>query len=186
MVQVGLALMVSDEVHNAMRRLQLDLAEACGGNPALRLTPHITLKQPFHARELAPIENYFDELASGVALGEVSLRGIGYFDDESEGVAYADVVPDPALERLRRRILTDLAARFRVTPGDVEDDHYHFHATLAYHLSSDQVARARAALADVTLDLHFTPERLALFYYTGDLWIVYRLARLGPAPTGRG
>lgn len=186
MVQVGLALMVSDEVHNAMRRLQLDLAQACGTNPALRLTPHITLKQPFHAGALAAVEAYFDELASSVTLDEVHLSGVGYFDDETEGVAYADVAPHPALEQLRRRILADLAARFHVVPAEVEDDRYHFHATLAYHLTAQQLTRARAALADVTLDLRFTPARLGLFYYTGDLWIVYKLARLGPAPTGRG
>jgi 2'-5' RNA ligase len=184
-VQVGLALIVSDEIQNAMRKIQLDLARACGGNPALRLAPHVTLKQPFHAKTLGMIEAYCDELAPTIELDEVHFRGIGYFDeDPAEGVAYLDLAPNPALERTRRRILEELAARFRVAPREIEDDRYHFHATLAYHLSADQLAQARAALEGIQLDLHFTPARLGLFYYTGDLWIVYKLLSLGPAATG--
>src|SRR5437763_14244442 len=105
MVQLGLALMGSDEVHDAMRRIQLDLARACGGNPALRLTPHITLKQPFHARALPPVEAYVDELAPRIQLPEIHLSGIGFFEEEDEGVAFLDVAPNPPLEELRLRIL---------------------------------------------------------------------------------
>src|SRR5262245_13064703 len=101
--------MVSDEVHNVVRHLQLRLAKACGGNAAPRLTPHITLKQPFHAREMPAVEAYFDTLAPRIHLDEVHLRNIGYFEeDPTEGVAFVDVAPHRPLEDLRRRILDDL------------------------------------------------------------------------------
>jgi len=183
-VQLGFAIIVSDEVHNAMRRLQLTIANACGANPALKQTPHITLKQPFHARNLEPIERYFDGLVTSIEPFEIHLSGFGHF--EEDGVVFLDVAPEPRLEGLRLRLLRELSEQFGVAPRDIEDDRYRFHATLAYGLTPENLAKARELLADEQVDLRFTTDTLALFYNTGEFWITYKRARITPSPPGRG
>ncbi len=171
-MQLGIAILVNDDVHNALRRLQLLVAERCGRNPALKQTPHVTIKQPFHVRELAPVEEYFDTLVNSLDAFPVRIRGLGFFEDDS--VAYLQVVPDARLEDLRLRVLRDLTERFGVKPRDVEDERYRFHATVAYGLSPDEFLRAREALTDVDIDRELTIETIGLFYYTGEEWIVYK------------
>jgi 2'-5' RNA ligase len=177
MPQLGIAIIVDDAVHNVARALQLRIARELGTkNPALKQVPHVTLKQPFHARALEPVEAYYDQVVATLDPLPVRIEGVGWFDEE--GVVFLDVWPDPRLEVLRRRILADLGERFRVKPRDVEDDRYRFHLTLAYGLAPEAYVVARAALADVEVLLRFTFDTLGLFYYTGEEWIVYKRARL--------
>ena len=176
MVQLGIAILLPDDVHNAVRRLQLAAAQACGANPALKQTPHVTLKQPFHAKALGPVEAYFDELVGIASPLDLWLHGLDVFEEDR--VIFANVEVDERLEALRLSVLHELAERFRVKPRDVEDEGYRFHATLAYNLTEEQFGPARHALANADLDLHFTPETLGLFYYTGDTWIAYKRSRI--------
>jgi 2'-5' RNA ligase len=175
-MQLGFAILLPDEVHNAIRRLQLDIAQACGGNPALKLYPHITLKQPFHAKELAPVESYFDELASAMTPIRIEMEGVRRF--EKDEVIFVDVPAPPALEELRLAVLAELGSRFGVKPRDIEDDRYHFHATLAYNLTPGAFERAWKAVRDNDVRFSFETDALGLFYYTGDEWILYKRGRL--------
>jgi len=81
-MQLGIAILLPDDVHNAMRRWQLAVADLCGANAALKVHPHITLKQPFHAGALGPIEDYFDRLTEQVKPVEIVLDGAGRFEDD--------------------------------------------------------------------------------------------------------
>ena len=181
MPQLGLAFPLEDDVaYNAVRRLQLAIYHACGANPALRIVPHISLKQPFHAKALAPVEAYFDQLAARIEPIEVVLRDIGTFDDGA--VVYLDVAHGPELEALRRTVLAALVDQFRVRPQEVEDDRYHFHVTLAYGLSSEQAGCALEAIADESPAYACRLTVLGLFYYATDVWTPYRRARLGRGP----
>lgn len=175
-MQLGIAIIVGDAAHNAMRRLQLVIARACGGNPALHQIPHVTVKQPFHAKALEPVERYFDSLVGSFAPFEVQLGGIGLF--ETDGVVFLEVAPSAQLEALRQRVLRDLSERLGVVPRDIEDERYRFHASLAYNLSEEQLARAREAVRGVDLTLRLAVDALGLFYYTGELWILYKRSRL--------
>lgn len=176
-MQLGMAIIVDDETHNLVRRLQLRVARELGvKNPALKQVPHVTLKQPFHARTLGPIEAYFDELRATLRSIPITFAGLGWFDEDR--VVYLDVAPDPELETLRRRVLADLGERFKVKPRDVEDERYRFHLTLAYGLMPDDYARARDLLADEGITRRIACDTLGLFYYTGDEWVVYKRCRL--------
>ena len=175
-MQLGFAILLPDEVHNAIRRWQLEIAEACGGNPALKQYPHITLKQPFHARELPPVEAYFDELVGTMGRLQIDVDGLGRF--EGDEVIFLDVRAPRELEQLRRNVLRDLAARFRVKPREIEDDRYRFHATLAYGLPPETFERAWSLVRDAEARFSFAVEALGLFYYTGEEWILYKRAGL--------
>jgi 2'-5' RNA ligase len=179
-VQLGIAILLDGEAHNTIRRLQLAVAQACGDNPALRQTPHVTLKQPFHAGALDPVEAYFDEMVASTPAFDVQLQGLGQFEEDR--VIYAAVAPDERLDALRQSVLRDLGNRFRVKPRDVEGEQYRFHATIGYNLTEEQFAAARHALVGIDLSLRFTADTLGLFYYTGDTWIAYKRSRLASSP----
>src|SRR3970282_1070145 len=106
----------------------------------LPLEPHIPLKQPFEAATLEPFVTYLEDLAHDVPSFEIVITGIRSFDD---GTLLLDVIQDPRLDILRRRILRGLAAQ-GVRPAPVEDGRYHFHATLAAGLPPEEVGRAQA------------------------------------------
>src|SRR5438552_231859 len=106
MVQLGIAILLEDEAHNALRRLQLAVARAGVDNPALRHIPHVTLKQPFHARALEPVETYFDELAAATEPFELRFSGLSTFEEDR--VIFVDVAADERLESMRRSVLREL------------------------------------------------------------------------------
>ncbi len=179
-MQLGIAILLPDDLHNAMRRWQLAVADLCGANAALKVHPHITLKQPFHARALGPIENYFDRLAEQVEPVEILLDGAGRFEDDE--VVFLAVAPEPRLEALRLRVLADLRERFGVKPRDIEDERYRFHATVAYGLPAGTFERAWEALSGIEVSFSFPLGGLGLFYYTGQEWVLYKQARIGQTP----
>lgn len=171
-MQLGLVLLLPDEIHNLVRELQLRVRRACGANPALRITPHVTLKQLFDTKNLEGLEAYLHELVGSLHPPEARLVGLGRFDEE--GVIYVPAVPSPELSALRLRILADLADRFRVRPRDIEDNRYLFHASLSYDLDSEALERAWESVRSSEVDVPIRFPRLALAHYTGEEWFIYR------------
>lgn len=173
---------VGEEAHNQMRRLQLQMLREYGANPGIEVSPHITLKQGFPARALEPFEAYFDRLAAEVEPFEITLKDYGFFDD---GVIFLDVVPTQRLDALRRRVVRDLSTEFGVQPNALEDDRYHFHATLQQGLPRASVDRARRVLQGASVELRFSCDTLALLCNTGTGWMTYKRTTLATRPSRR-
>jgi len=173
--EIAYVILVGEEVHNYMSKMQIGILKEYGVNPGLKASPHITLKLGFEASGLDPYERYLDELAREIEPFEICVRDIGFFD---EGIIFMDVEENLALEKLRRRILADLWDRHGIEPYPLEGARYHFHATLAYGLSKRDFAKAQRALRDTKVQFRFVLDTLALFCHTGDEWIAYKRATL--------
>jgi len=178
--EIAYVILVSDEVHNYMSKLQIDILKEYGMNPGLKASPHITLKLGFEVSELEPFERYFDKLVGEIEPFEICMKDIGFFD---EGIIFMDVERNPQLEKLRRRILKDVSEQCGVEPYPLEGDRYHFHATLAYGLSKHDFARARQTLKDMKVEFRFALDTLALFCHTGNEWVVYKRATVSQSLT---
>ncbi len=170
-VRLGYAILLPDDAHNTARRLAVDLYERYRpSNDGLLIPPHVTLKQPFETRELVRCEELLDRLAADTDPFDLVLRGFGTF--AAEGVVFVDVEQDERLFALQRRLLDELG----VEPALYENGDpapYHFHATLVYGLTPEQLRDARGRLAE-TPEFRFRLERLALFRFVGGIgWIVY-------------
>jgi len=168
-------ILVSDQVNNYVRRLQVEILKEHGSNPSLDVTPHITLKQAFPVPALEPFEQYFDQLVNETEPFEIIVRGFGFFD---EGILFLDVVESGQLIRLRKRILQGLSTELGVQPCPLEDDRYHFHATIAHGLPRASFERARRALAGVQIEFAFALDTLGMLLHTGRGWITYRRSAL--------
>jgi 2'-5' RNA ligase len=177
--EIAFVILVSDEVHNYMSRLQIDILRRFGVNPGLKAIPHITIKMGFKVADIEPFVRYFDELTGNIDPFEIRVKGIGSFD---EGIIFMDVEKNPKLEKLRQRVLGDLSAKYGIQPCLVEDDRFHYHATLAYDLPKDDFINARQALKDTKDEFHFVADTFALFCHTGDEWIAYKRATLSKSP----
>ncbi len=179
--ELAYVILVSDEVHNYMSKLEIDLMKQYGAHEGLKAAPHITLKLGFHVADIEPFERYFDELISKIEPFEICVKNFGFFDEA--GIIYMDVVHTPELDSLRWRIVNDLSIQHGIKPNALEGDQYHFHATLAY-LSKNDFLRARREFEHVKIERRFVVNTLGLICHTGDGWITYKRGRLPQVPAG--
>jgi 2'-5' RNA ligase len=154
-----------------VRRLQLQLWRELRANTGMAVSPHLTLKQGFAAQTLEPFERYFDGLVAEIEPFEITVRGLGFFDD---GIVFLDVEQNGRLDALRRRVVRDLSTEFGVRPNALEDDRYRFHVTLAEGLPRDSFERARQALQGVDDEFRFACASLGLLCNTGAGWMTYK------------
>ena len=180
-LEVAYVILPSDEAHNYMSKLEIEIFKRYGPHEGLKATPHITLKLGFHVSDIEPFEQYFDKLVAEIEPFEICLKNIGFFDEM--GIAFMDVVHTPQLERLRQRILRDLSDRHDVKPYPLEGNQYHFHATLAY-LSKDDFAEARRELENIKIEFKFVLDTIGLICHTGDEWVTYKRAKLTRTAVG--
>ena len=173
--EVAFVLPLSDEAHNFITELEVEILRRYGVNEGLLAPPHITLKLGFKTTDLRPFADYVDEVARTTPPLEITLRGIGSFD---EGIIFIDVERTAALDQLRRRILRDLAERFQIEPKPFEDDRFHFHVTVAYGLPQSAFEKELAHLAPLNPTFRFEAQTIAMLCHTGDHWITYRRAAL--------
>jgi 2'-5' RNA ligase len=175
-VLLAYVILLPDNVHNFVRRVQADVYTRYDASPfTLPLEPHVTLKQPFAASEIAPHEDYLDRLAAETEPFELLLRGLAVFEGD-EGVLFLDVEQDPRLLRLQRRILHEL----ELEPVEFESGEprpYYFHATIATGLAPTDLADAQARHA-TTPEFRFQLERLGLFRETLETWTLYKRSKL--------
>ena len=175
-------ILLNDEVHNFMRRLQVDILNQYGTVSAIAECQHITLKQAFAVDALEPFERYFDRLVNEIKPFELVIKGIGSFD---EGIIFLDVEQDIRLKTLRLKILRDLSEQFGIKPHPLEDERYYFHATLVHKMSKGDFAKTLQHLKDIEVSFRFLFDTLGLFYFTGEEWITYKRLKVGKSSSVR-
>ena len=174
-MQLAFVIPLDDAGSHLTTALQLDILRQFGYNPGLDAPPHITLKMGFSAISSAPFESYLDQLVSGVAPFEISIKNFNCFD---EGILFLDVESSPTLERLRQRILKDLSEFHGICAESVEGPDFRFHVTLAYGFSKQEFARLRDSHASREIHFNFTARHIDLFCHTGDHWVTYKRGNL--------
>jgi 2'-5' RNA ligase len=180
--QMAIVILVSDEVHNHMRRIQLGIVDRYGESSGFRSSPHLTLKQGFRGSDIDRFARYLDELVADIEPFDICVKGVSSFDNN---ILFLDVESNPRLEALRQRVLGDLSGKFGIAPTSFEGDQYHFHATLAYGLAKDAISAELKRLANANIECRFTLDTLALIISTGNGWTTYKLAPLARPLPGR-
>jgi 2'-5' RNA ligase len=179
-VWLAYTILLADDAHNFARSIQAELYERYDASErTLLLEPHVTIKQPFEVADEQPFTRYFERLAAELEPFDLVLRGFGFFEGD-ETVVFVDVEQDPRLKQLQRRVLADLAEH-GVEPAMFENDEpvpYHFHATLATDLSTEDLDDARRRYAE-TPEFRFPVERLGVFRKTAGAWLLHRRLAVG-------
>ena len=167
------------ESSNWITRAQFDLLRRHGGNAALEASPHVSLKLGFTIPDLEPLAGWLERLARVTPPVRLTLGGVACFD---EGILYLGVAPTVELDRLRRRVVAELAREFGVVPGPLEGDGFVFHATVCYGLPRLVIEAELARLRALPASFDELAGVIDLWIHTGAHWIPYRRALLaGPA-----
>jgi len=147
---VTFALLVDDSTHNFMRKRALELEHAYRvGFRAALVSPHISLKQPFRAANLAAIEAYFDAFAAGIQPFDVMLEAVEVLPaagpGHDMGIVWLAARESQVLRDLHDRLNIELAARFEHTTANFDGPAFRFHATVALGGQPPEVYQAIAA-----------------------------------------
>jgi 2'-5' RNA ligase len=179
---VAVVLPLGGEAGRWMLDQQLGMLQRHGCNPGLDAPPHVTLKMGFKVDATAPVERWLADLAAQIAPFTLRLRGIGRFD---EGILFLDVERDAALEALRRHVLAELQAGFGVVPQPIEDDRFHFHATLTYGLPGKALDAEQQRLLALAPAFDVPIDHLALWVHGGEHWVALDRQPLRGHPADR-
>ncbi len=168
---LALVIPLDGEAADQVTQLQVSILRKYRRNPGLEASPHITLKLGFNVRDSAPFEKYLAKLANEVVPFEIVIKGFDSFD---EGILFLDVEANPELEKLRQRILFDLAGQWGIQALPIEDSRFRFHVTLAYGLSKREFAELRDSFASQGIQFRFGARHIDLFYHTGQQWVTLK------------
>lgn len=180
---IGYAILLNDECHNFIRQTQLELHQNLGLRLA-RQSPHITIKNPFEAKDVKPHIAYLETLASSLAPFYIEFNSFGTFGDK---VIFLEPSENPALLDLHQKILKEVADQFNLKPHEFEGENIRFHASIAGFSDTQKFNEALNYLQSINVDLKFQIETLGLFYYLGEGgWIINRRIKLKNTNTEQG
>lgn len=176
-MKIGYALLLNDECHNFIRRVQLELHQALGiGLP--RQTPHLTIKSPFETDDIKHHVDYLENLAAKIPPIELVFSGFGFF---GQHVIFLDVQENQDLLDLHSRILREVNEKFGLTPHELEGNNVKFHASIAGFNNEEKFREAQELLMKYQPKFRCRATELGLFYYLGEGngWIVNRRISIG-------
>jgi 2'-5' RNA ligase len=158
-------------VHNHVRKLSWDIHQKYRtGLDVCRLTPHISIKQPFEVSELSVLEGYMAELAGSIEPFEVKLNRLELIpttmDRVDTGILWLDVEETQVLRETHDRVNRELASRIGNVSAPFDGADYHFHMTvamggqpiMAYH-------RIWHEFSGRLVNLHFVVKEIGMFVY---------------------
>jgi 2'-5' RNA ligase len=136
LMNVGFALLVDQPTHNFMRKLAVELDRAyCIGLHAAQPPAHVSLKQPFHAKDLQAVESYFDTFAASIQPFEVAFDTLevqpATGPNYDIGIVWLAAREIPSLRDLHNRLNTELGIRFANSQAEFDGPAFRFHATVA-------------------------------------------------------
>lgn len=165
-MRVALALLVDEDTCNRAWKTALRWREYGFGFRALRLPPHVSLKQPFTISSLPRFEEFFSRFAESLKVQTIALDGFRFFDSGDEGVIVLNVVEDAQLRVWHQELNKALAREFDATEAEHDGESYQFHLTVA--IGRYQFELKDRLLADVEA-MSFREQtlvrRLAMFVY---------------------
>ena len=93
--------------------------------------PHITLKYPFAAVDLAAVETMLAGFVDAVPPAPMAIRGFNRFITPDNYVIFLDVIPSSAARTVHARLLKRLKDLSWMTWGQYDTADMHFHVTIA-------------------------------------------------------
>jgi 2'-5' RNA ligase len=170
-MRTAIALIVDDDIANQMTAITLRCREYGFSFRALRLAPHVSLKQPFIVSDFERYESFFADFASRIAPQSLRFDGFRFWGNAEEGVVTAHVAESAHLHKLHAQLNSELEQNFGDTHADFDGDEYEFHLTVAIgSCHAHSLPQFQTALATWKLDQVTVASRLAMFIYEEALY----------------
>lgn len=170
-MKAAFALLADHATHNAARKLAWQMYQKYGLSlETSRLTPHVSLKQPFDIPGVSALENYITELRGSLSPIDITLTELELIEvtgaNGPSGILWLKVEQTLTLHKLHTRLNQELASRFGNTQANFDGPSYQFHMTVAGDGSS--LMDSRRAYSDFKgswREIGFRADALALFAY---------------------
>lgn len=163
-MEIGFAILLNNEGHNLMRRIQMELQEELGIQ-ASTIVPHITIKSPFETSNRIPFLQYLESLIQEMEPFEITIQGFNHFTDR---VIFLEVAENPVLLELHWRILNDVKSKFGIDAHEFEGENIKFHSTVSFFKEKEKFDLAWSYLQQYNLQFSFLAKTLGVYYYLGE------------------
>lgn len=165
------AFLSDSKTHNLVRKLSWDIHQKYRtGLEVCRLTPHISIKQPFEISNLLLLEDYMIELAGSLEPFGVTLKKIelipAKIDGLDTGILWLDVEESELLRVTHDRVNRELALRIGDVSAPFDGAGYHFHMTVAMGDQPIEVYRKIwNEFSGRLVNLSYTVREIGMFVY---------------------
>ena len=177
--RIGIGCVLADAAGDAIRQLELKIAEQTGSSLGLSQPPHVTVKRPFVIGSLHELEEFIHrlrQLVQDMRAPDITYTSIGDF---AGGSVYIAVQKSDELKSLHEKLLS-FCAGYGASADEFEGDQSVFHTTVAMGLNDDQLAGARAIAETAQLaNMSATSNKLVVLLETEvNGWVAIGTAKL--------
>jgi 2'-5' RNA ligase len=167
-MKAAIALLADFHVQNVARRMVYEIHRHDGIKFLGSLLPaHVSLKQPFEFEDMSSLEEWFESFSREIKPFRIDLERVYYNEWEQHAIVGFEVLEIPILRSLHNRINNELNGLVRDPSASHDGDDYRFHLTveLGKVKETNPFKQFYDSLPEIQVDLSFTAEQIALFFY---------------------
>lgn len=167
-MKAAIALLSDYLVQNAARKMVYTINDRASVKFFGSLLPaHVSLKQPFTFESMDVLEVWFDAFSKQVAPFRVELDQVYYEQWDDHAIIGLRVRETPILRTLHNQINHELKSIVRDPSAPHDGDGYRFHLTIELGKTgtTNPFKAFYESLPEKHVELSFTAEYLALFFY---------------------
>lgn len=167
-MKAAVALLSDYPTQNLARRMVFDISQLAGIEFIGSLLPaHVSLKQPFTFKSMGALQTWFDSFSKHVAPVPITLDHIYYDEWDEYAIVGFGVHETPTLRALHNQINRELKEIVLDSSAPHDGDEYRFHLTIELGKAgrTNPFKQFYDSLAEKQVNLSFTAEDIALFYY---------------------
>jgi hypothetical protein len=186
-MKAAIALLSNFHVQNVARRMVYEINRSGGIKFFGSLLPaHVSLKQPFTFEDMDLLEEWLESFSRRVEPFRIDLERVYYEEWDRYAIVGFEVLETPKLRSLHNRINVELKDLVLDPSAPHDGDDYRFHLTveLGEVGKSNPYKKFYDSLLETQVNLSFTAEHLALFFYPqvpieAGTFICYKVLPLG-------
>jgi 2'-5' RNA ligase len=191
-MKAAIALLSDFHTQNVARRMVYEIDRNAGIKFLGSLLPaHVSLKQPFTFEDMDRLEEWFESFSKRVPPFRIELEQVYYDGWDQYAIVGFGVHETPALRSLHNQINQELKEFVHDASAPHDGDEYRFHLTIELGEvgNSNPYKQFYDSLPEKQVDLSFTAEHLALFFYPHEpieagSFICYKVLPLGELKQG--
>jgi hypothetical protein len=167
-MKAAIALLSDFHVQNVARRMVFEISQRAQVQFLGSLLPaHVSLKQPFTFENMDSLEDWFESFSRTVQPFRIQLERVYYDSWDDHAIVGFEVLETPTLRGLHEQVNRELKSVVLDPSAPHDGDDYRFHLTLELGkvTERDPFKEFYDALPEKNLDLSFTAEYSALFFY---------------------
>lgn len=185
-MKAAIALLSDDHVQNVARKIVYEINQISGVRFFGSLLPaHVSLKQTFTFEDMSMLETWFDSFSAQIKPFRIQLDHVYYGEWDGFAIVGLSVHETPTLRTLHNKINQELKSVVRdaSAPHDGEDYRFHLTVELGRIGAENPFKQFYDSLPEKNVDLSFTAQRIALFFYPQEViepgsFICYRVLPL--------